>query len=347
MTQIILMTVLEPLLVELYFNNFAKYKQKYIDRIVIITNPLYVDEFDVYMQNYVKKTDSENVELLHANLIKTLEKYNIKNYIIDKNNTWGMLPGPMLHKNVSYITDDLYDVTFIDEHDAFWLNDDFNQFINDTRFKYDMIAGIKGPIFDNSTMFDDIKKFNDKYKKSYEMLYLCHLPPFIKTSILKNLDLKFDYTDKQDYSDDLDINENIKNWQLDCLQYINWQIYKKSDKVKFIPYETWDGNFRKRFDALPNITENLDEKCLFHISFASHLLKARLFLNNTEDQLINIYNNYPDIIFSRDVTFNLLNQSLTYVDFEYKDVYINNFKILNKHYNLNKFDYNNLLQKII
>ena len=67
----------------------------------------------------------------------------------------------------------------------------------------------------------------------------------------------------------------------------------------------------------------------------------------TKDELVNIYNNYPDIIFSRDVAFNLLNQSLKFVDFEYKDIYSNNFEILNKHYNLNKFDYTNLLEKII
>lgn len=347
MTQVILMTVLEPLLVELYFRNFAKYKQKYVDRIVIITNPLYVDSFDVFMENYVNGTDSENVKLLHLNLVKTLEKYNIKNYIIDKNNMWGLLPGKILNKNVNYITDESYDVTFIDEHDAFWMNDNYNTFVEDTRFKYDMIGGIKGPIFNHDTMHDDIKKFNKKYQKNYDMLYLCHLPSFIKTNILQHLDIKFDYTDKQDYSDDVDIIEYIKNWQLDCLQYINWQIYKKSNSVNFIPFETWDGNFRKKLDNLPNITENLDEKCLFHISFASHLLKTKLFLNNTEEELIKIYNEYPDIIFSRDVAFNLLNQTLKYVDFEYKNTYLSNFEILNKHYNLNKFDYTELLEKII
>lgn len=343
MTQIVLMTVLEPLLIELYFRNFVKYKQKYVDRIIIITNPLYVDEFDVFMENYVKGTDSKNVQLLHLNLVKTLEKYNIKNYIIDKNNMWGLLPGQILNKNVNYITDESYDVTFIDEHDAFWMNDNYNTFVENTKFKHDMICGIKGPMID----VESVEKFNKKYQKNYEMLYLCHLPTFIKTSMFKDLDLKFDYTDKQNYLDDLDINANMENLHLDCFQYINWQIYKKSNNVNFIPFETWDGNFRKKLDNLPNITENLDEKCLFHISFASHLLKTKLFLNNTEEELIKIYNEYPDIIYSRDVAFNLLNQALKYVDFEYKDTYLSNFEILNKHYNLNKFDYTELLEKII
>jgi len=327
MIQSILPCLTDPLLCDLFFKNHIKYK-KNIDRFLIVVNHLPDFETELYKSQLNE-------------LVNLLKKLDVKNYkIIDIG--YGCGHHALTFSSVIKEIKDSQYHCFFDEQDCYVVNNSFFNKVNllDT---IDLI-GCEKSCFLKS---ESVNEFNQKYNVRHNNnkgLYSLHLPQFLSNRIIKKIDdLSFDQRclfiksiiDKPDFTEE--------NYFFDTFQYINLQVYKKTDKIKIYDYKDWcvnDSIYQKQ-----NI--NFDAKFLYHAQASRLLTHTKLFIDKTEEEMLSFLNDISFVSYY-EVNLNFYYQVLDYLkEFKYRDVYINNFNKLKSKINLNKFDCSELIKKII
>lgn len=276
--QVIVPIYPDPLLCQLYFRNYVKYKQQYVDRLIIITKsqPIHSRTVNDENGNVIRciNYDLDDHKKHLIELQELLTELKVKNYTIkycDVNDEHGV----MFHTAMEEIYDENYH-TFFDEQDAYWLNDNFKQ-IADQLNEFDLIGGVKSRI-DYLDKPEHLEKFNKKFGVNHKnQLFTLHLPEFLSNRIIKQIEnfsgKSNGVADPRIYCDEKDM-AKIKTICLDTFQTLNINIYKKTDRVKLIPESTWD-----MIDALENkkYPPDYENYILYHLSGSSSVVWMTLF----------------------------------------------------------------------
>jgi hypothetical protein len=270
---------------------------------------------------------------------------------------------------------------FFDEQDAYWLNDNFGEFVS-MLSELDAIGGCRAQF----PHWFDIKKFNATFCVNHNEnigLYTLHLPEFLSNRIIAKID-DFDATSYGDVrtNRELGLDTTIlpdkeefaqENLFLDTFQYINLQVFKKTDKIKlYFDYHRAGYNdagelTNMAWDIQPwlyasehdkNISINqLDYKdnILYHLGGGSKWVAGSWAISyeQTPETLEKYYvipagsGGYGK--FLSQLTLNYFYQSLPYLpDFHRKSAYLSNFEIFQKQFiDLKRYDCGKLLEKIL
>lgn len=334
--QVIVPILVDPLLCQLYFRNYVKYKHRYVDRLIILIQ-------SNVLQRRFYKTD-ENGELItiscdgecfENNLIelkRLLRELNIDNYII-KSDIMSSGHGDMFSAAIDEIKDENYHTLF-DEQDAYWLNDNFLEIYNQIN-EYDLIGGGRSdfsiPYMGNRQY---IEKLNEKFKLNHTRDFLCSLwlPEFLSNRILKKIDNfsgRSGTVNVKNYYDGPSESETVG---LETFQPLNVEVYTKTDKVKiYMDRDEWDV-------ALPLADREWKKEINFDKYILYHALASRIFAFS---MFFKEYNNeyYLQDLKSTYVKFTLMNrdgqfytdfhyQSLRYLNFSTIETYKKNFELL-------------------
>jgi hypothetical protein len=325
MIQSILPCLTDPLLCELFFKNYIKYKNN-IDKLLIVVNHLPGFDYNIY-----QKQLNELV-----NLIKELD---VKNYkLLDIGYAYGH-HAHIFSSVINDIKDPLYHCYF-DEQDSFLVNNSFSDKVK-LLDNIDLI-GCERTYFIKS---ENINCFNEKYNVKHNgSLYTLHLPQFLSNRIIKKIDdLSFDQRSIDIKSIDDVIHSNGDQCFLDTFQYINLQVYKKTDQIKIYDYKDWCVS-----DSIyENKNINFDTKFIYHAQASRLLMLAQLFHEKTDQEMESFLRDISLVMYY-EVNLNFYYQALEYLkDFKYRDIYIKNFNKIKHKVNLNKFDCSDLIKKII
>lgn len=334
--QVIVPIFIDPLLCQLYFRNYVKYKHRYVDRLIILI------QSNVLRRSFHKTDECKEIidvscvgECFEKNLVelkRLLRELNIENYIIKSDLTTG-IHGNMFLAAIDEIKDENYHTLF-DEQDAYWLNDNFGEICNQLN-EYDLIGGGRSdfsiPYMGNRHY---IEKLNEKFKLNHTRDFLCSLwlPEFLSNRILKKIDNfsgNSGVLNVRSFYDDSAEDETIG---LETFQPLNVEVYTKTDKVKiYMDQDEWDV-------ALPLADRkwkkeiNFDKYILYH-SLASRILACSMFFNHYDQEY------YLQDLKSTYVRFTMLNrdgqfytdfhyQSLRYLNFPTVEIYKKNFELL-------------------
>lgn len=263
--QIILPTFVEPLLLEIYFSNYVKYK-KDVDRLVLLYNsPREPKKLNSYPGRHAQ--DAKILEDI-------LKKYQIQNYVVKDVGLYNGDIGGLYKSGILYILEDGYD-TYFDEVDNWWLNNDFQDAFN-MLGQFDMVSGEKNLLFDKENLI----KFNEKNGLHHlgPELYMSHITKFVKGDILKGLDMEFSAPKRPvDFDNLVNVKQKPfyerKGMCLDTFEYIDIQIYTKSDKIRLFNRKNWI----VPDDFYPHLQNfNFSKIFLFHLIGSCNLYYARL-----------------------------------------------------------------------
>lgn len=334
----------DPLLCELFFRNYAKYKKNHIDRLILLTKPR------DFTENPPNKTIIGEIKNL-------LEELNITNYkLIDS-------VGDVEHGRMfEFALDEIYDEnyhTLFDEQDAYWLNDNIPQFIQQLD-EYDLI-GEKRRVVPYLWVEENIERFNKRFgvehdcKKSLNTL---SLPEFLSNRVfkkIKNFTGKSGDLDPRTYYDGPDVN-NSGEICFDTFQKFNLEVYKTTNKIKI--YDKKDENDKEIWDVIDLLIANnkdididYSKYILYHSLSASSTASGFLYKECEIEHLQKWYESIcPNKGFLLRVCF--LYQSLKYLNnFKYKNMYSTNFENFAKYsrnpVNLYEYDCSKLLEKIL
>jgi len=360
MIQVIVPLYNDPLQCELYFSNYAKYKKQHVDRLIILVSSSY--------SMFMEPTDPiyvQNMNHLHE-LLERLE-INVYKIVHSQPHSHGGMFNEVLEdiKNPNYHC-------FFDEQDAYWLNDNFNEFVG-MLSELDMIGGGKGEFTDWNT-----KKFNATFGVNHNenrSLYTLHLPEFLSNRIIAKID-DFDAKMANTNIVDFGMREIITNTYtqenifFDTFQYINLQVFKKTDKIKlYFDYPSYNdvGELNDMaFDIQPSLYTNEHDKnipinqldykdaMLWHLSGASKYVAGSWALSyeQTAETLEKYYVTPAGLggygTFRYNLALNYFCQSLPYLpDFARKSAYLSNFEKLEQFVDLKRYDCSKLLEKIL
>jgi len=283
----------DPLLCQLYFRNYAKYKQQYVDRLIIIVknHPIYSRFIKDINGNVIRSiiyNQSEYTSKL-SEMEDLLTELNIKNYTVIYSPSGGH--ARMFHSAINEIYDKNYHTLF-DEQDAFWLNDNFKQFVDQLN-EFDLIGGIKGRIEYLETS-EQLEKFNKRFGLNHKnQLYTIYLPEFLSNRIIQKIEnfscdsaeLNDNY-DPTSYCDQSD-SKDTKIVILDTFQPLNIEIFKNTDRVKLISNSEWDiiNELSNKKDPL-----NFEKHVVYHMGFSIWFIWMTFFkLCDQEDLNENFY----------------------------------------------------------
>ena len=272
--QVIVPIFPDPLLCQLYFRNYIKYKHKYVDRlfIIIYSTPIRNRVMKDANNEIIRRIgyDMETYRKHIEEIKQLLSQLNITNYDIKCYDEGGG-HGEMFHVALNEIYDSDYHTLF-DEQDAYWLNDNFKQYVDQLNH-LDLIGGIKSRIPYLETP-DQLDKFNKRFGTNHvNQLFTLHLPEFLSNRVIKqikNFSGKQNNIDPRTYADNVDVNTVF----LDTFQTLNLDIYKITDKVKLIPYLEWDliEDFYKKKPSI-----NFDDYVLCHLGHAGSIAFMTFF----------------------------------------------------------------------
>lgn len=376
----------DPLLCELYFRNYAKYKNRYIDHLYIVLSP-----FDVIHKDTVAEYELKNKivrdhtiddfvlthriynelakEHEHKNnlLVKLLAELNINNYdIIPQDH--GYLHSHMICTGMQAARcADAHIV--IEEQDAYWLNDNYKQYL-DMLEDFDIIGAKKGvhPKI-------DVQKFNKKYNRSHpvlEDLYALHLPEFLSNRIVKQTE-HFSGMNGPIPAKDMDVvdvlrdgNDDTSFLFFDTFQNINLEMYKKTDKTKFFnsaesraeigidsPWSVVSEFMYKLQTTNTIIGSNYDDKVVYHTGELRNLAFANLSTAHSKDKAYDLLKDYAvvnldHLDFAKELRCNFYYQSLATLNTLYnKNNYLSNFDHHSSFMDFHKYDCSELIKKIV
>jgi chloramphenicol O-acetyltransferase len=347
MLQVVIPMFNEPLLTELWLHNYVQYKQKHVDRLILVVTTRFIEYNDPVTADLTR-------------LENTLKKLNVTNYKIVPVAGCGM-HGLIFSEVLNEIYDSQYH-TLIDEQDAYWLHDDFGEFVKllDT---YDIIGGEKRSYPQKFDMELFNAKFGTKHQKKLQFL---HLPQFLSNRIVTKIkDFRGECREIPTKECGLEDVTTETSMLFDTFQYINLQAYKNTDKVLLYPdgEKLHPGVEDINVDCAWNITNTIlyqnlrtvpnttfDENVLFHTGGTIHFSRAFLYNNKSAKNLINDYVNplYTYLNERAILNMNFHYQSLAYLpDFPHKQNYVENFKKIKTQVNLNKYDCSVILNKIL
>jgi hypothetical protein len=275
--QVIVPIYPDPLLCQLYFRNYLKYKHKCVDRLIIIVhsaairNRVLKNENGEIIRKWGYDTEQYNKHIREIDQI--LLELGITNYVIKLYGDGGG-HGEMFDVAINEIRDVNYHTLF-DEQDAYWLNDNFKQYVDELNH-LDLIGGMKSRIkyLESS---DQLEKFNKRFGVNHNnQLFTLHLPEFLSNRIIKqieNFSGKQGVVDVETYANEDDIKET-KNVFFDTFQTLNLNIYKKTDKVKLISDLVWDviDDVYKKKTSI-----NFDDYVVFHLGHAGSVSYMTFF----------------------------------------------------------------------
>lgn len=337
----------DPLLCELFFRNYAKYKKNHIDRLILLTKPI----------DFCEKPPNKTIIGEIKNL---LEELNITNYkLIDS--VGDVEHGRMFESALDEIYDENYHTLF-DEQDAYWINDNIPQFIQQLN-EYDLIGEKRGAI-PYLWSGEHIEKFNKRFgvehdcKKSLNTL---SLPEFLSNRVfkkLKNFTGRSGNIDPRTYNDGPDVNASGEIG-FDTFQRFNLEVYKTTNKIKIYDKECEDEN--EIWDIIDlliannkDININYGKYVLYHSLSASSTAAGFLYKECELEHL----RKWHGMIRSNKgflLRVSFLYQSLKYLNnFKYKNIYSRNFENIEKYsteytekVNLHEYDCSKLLEKIL
>lgn len=335
---------LDPMLCQLFFRNYAKYKHKHIDRLIILTS--------AHTSTYVIGLPPGNksvppvgfIEKLYAKQIQDLKdllkELGINNYFLISDIPPNIQHGRVFSYALEYINDPEYH-TFFDEQDSYWVNDNFEA-VAEQLSEYDLIGGFKAELPHLGTA-EKVENFNKRYGTNHRRneIPIVHLPQFLSNRAIQSLE-KFDGDayGHCDISKHIDVPENEQHiFSLDTFQILNLEVCKRTDKIKtydrFIDYHlepSWDiaqGILHKG----PHI--NYGEYLLFHsvgcrMTAFSGMWNAQLSLADFKQHN---FLDYFHSSFGWDLRACFHYQSLKYFpNFEYIEAYERNFRLLTQAY---------------
>lgn len=379
----------DPLLCELYFRNYAKYKNRYIDHLYIVLSPFDILHGDTIAEYELKNKivrdhtiddfvlthriyNERAKEHEHKNnlLVKLLADLNINNYDIIP--TSGNLHGHMICTGMQAARcADAHIV--IEEQDAYWLNDDYKQYL-DLLQHVDIIGAKKG-----SHPKIDVQKFNIKYNKNHpilEDLHALHLPEFLSNRIVRQTE-HFSGMNGPILAKDMDVVDVLKDGNddtsflyFDTFQNINLEMYKKTDKTKFFnsaessceigvenPWSIVSEFMDKTKKTNTIIGSNYDDKVVYHTGELRNLAFANLSVVHSKDKAYDLLKDYAvvnpdhkvhDLDFVKELRCSFYYQSLATLNTLYnKNNYLSNFDHLRDFVDFYKYDCSELIKKIV
>lgn len=375
MIQVIVPLYNDPLQCELYFRNYVKYKKQHVDRLIILVSSSYSMLMEPTDPRYVQNTNHlhELLERLEINVHKIVHSQP-------------RIHGGMFNEVLEDIKNPNYHC-FFDEQDSYWLNDNFGEFVG-MLSELDMIGGGKSQY----PHWFDIKKFNATFGVNHNenrSLYALHLPEFLSNRIIAKID-DFDAIARGNVltNRELGLDTTIlsgkeefvrENIFFDTFQYINLQVFKKTDKIKLYFDYPYDEDPKNINNMAFNIREflytnehdknipinQLDYKdnMLYHVGGGSKWVAGpwALSYEQTSETLQKYYvfpeSNKPNsnrehkigfLEFCSDLALNYFYQSLPYLpDFPRKSAYLSNFEKLEQFVDLKRYDCGKIIQQIM
>jgi hypothetical protein len=357
--QVIVPIYPDPLLCQLYFRNYLKYKHQYVDRLIIIIHSIAIRNRVLKNENdeIIRKLgyDAEQYNKHIQEIDQILLDLGITNYVIKLYNDGGG-HGEMFDVTINEIRDENYHTLF-DEQDAYWLNDNFKDYVDELDH-LDLIGGMKSRIKYLET-HDQLEKFNKRFGVNHNnQLFTLHLPEFLSNRIIKqieNFSGKQGVVDVETYANEDDIKET-KNVFFDTFQTLNLNIYKKTDKVKLISDLVWDvidDVYKKKASI------NFDDYVVFHLGHAGAVSYMTFFeLCDDEDLKQHLPVVFCPVASPRyQVRFGFLYQTLDHINgFKYVENYKKNMenasmidtgKNVKSLLDLKEYDCNELINRIL
>lgn len=366
MIQLIVPLYNDQLMCELFFRNYAKYKKQHVDRLIILVSSAY--------SMYMKPNDPRYIQNLNY-LYELLDKLEIDVHKVVTSTPIGH--GDMFNAVIDDIKNPDYHC-FFDEQDAYWLNDNFGEFVN-MLSSIDLIGGGKS-VYSNF----DIKQFNSIFGVNHDekkYLWRLHLPEFLSNRVIAQID-DFDARFRLGVNpNDIGLNDitTEQNMLFDTFQHINLQIFKKTDKIKLY-FDYPDHNSPSAAtNMMFNIRESLytsehdhnipmssvniyDHSILYHMGGSGRFVGFPLSIEQPTDQLVKHYvnadSNKPTsnntegkisfISFCSDLTLNYFYQALPHISsLPNQSAYLSNFEKLSSYVNLKKYDCRRMIEKTL
>lgn len=354
--QVIVPCFLEPLLCQLYFRNYAKYKNQHVDRLIILIGKHASTNFLMSSSDHShwsKEYRDKIFDELICDLKNLLAELNINNYtIID---TVGDVEhGIIFDAAIDYIQDENYHTLF-DEQDAYWLSDTMFKNYGSMLQQYDVVGGIKSPMNYLDTP-ERVQKFNKRFGVNHDLNYIpiLFLPEFVSNSVIKKMEFisgkSCGFVDPTEFCDVNDVTPAGQTLGLDTFQLFNLEVFKKTAKINVCIENVWD----IRNDLQNGLVSNYDGYVLYH-AFASRLLASQGFWCDFLINHIEITEKYLTQMVGT-TAWSLRNciyyQALDLLppSFKHKANYLKNYDLfgnIRPEFNLKNYDCSKLLQIIL